>query len=87
MIEKKRAIAILEDIQGSLMSDEWKEKTLQNINLYIKGVTIATDEKIKKMLDKYCAYTQKYGENGRKTVALCKKIDRKVQKIYNRKVL
>lgn len=87
MIQKERAIAILEDIQGSLMSDEWKEKTLQNINLYIKGLTIATDGKIKKMVDKHCAYTRKYGENGRKTVALGKSINRKVQKIYNKKVL
>lgn len=87
MIEKERAIGILEDIQDSLMSSNWKEKTLQNINLYIRGLEVATDEEIKKMINKYCEYTQKYGENGRKTVALGKKIDRKAQKIYNKKVL
>lgn len=87
MIEKERAIGILEDIQDSLMSSNWKEKTLQNINLYIRGLEVATDEEVKEMINKHCAYTQKYGENGRKTVALGRKIDKKVQKIYNRKVL
>ncbi len=87
MIGKERAISILEDIQGSLMSEDWKEKTLQTINLYIKGLEVATDEEIKKMINKYCEYTQKYGENGRKTIELGKRINRKVQKIYNRKSL
>jgi len=87
MIEKERAIGILEDIQDSLMSSNWKEKTLQTINLYIKGLEVATDEKIKKMVDKHCEYTRIYGENGRKTIALGKSINRKVQKIYNKKVL
>ena len=87
MIEKQKAIRMLEEIESSLKSNNWKQETLKTINLYIKGLTIATDEEIKKMINKYCEYTQKYGENGRKTVALGKKIDRKAQKIYNKKVL
>ena len=87
MIQKERAIAILEDIQDSLMSDDWKEKTLQNINLYIKGLDIVTDKKIEKMVNKHCEYTKIYGENGRKTIRLGKKLDREVQEIYNRKFL
>lgn len=87
MIEKERAISILEDIESSLKSNNWKQETLQTINLYIKGLEVATDEEIKKTINKYCEYTQKYGENGRKTVELGKSINRKVQKIYNKKVL
>lgn len=87
MMEKQKAINILEDIESSLRSNNWKQETLKTINLYIRGLEVATDGKIKKMVDKYCAYTRIYEENGRKTVALGRKINKEVQKIYNRKVL
>ena len=87
MIEKERAVNILEEVENSLMSDNWKQNTLKIINFYIKGLEIATDEKIKKMVNKHCEYKKIYGESGRKTIYLSKKIDKEIQKIYNKKFL
>lgn len=86
-MKKEVAIDILEDIQNSLMSSNWKQETLKILNHYIKGLEIATDEKIEKMLNKHCEYKKIYGENGRKTIYLSKKIDKEIQKIYNKKFL
>ena len=78
---------ILEDIQNSLMNSNWKQETLKILNHYIRGLEIATDEKIKKMVNKHCEYMKIYGKNGRKTIYLSKKIDKEIQKIYNKKFL
>lgn len=86
-MKKEVAIDILEDIQNSLMSSNWKQETLKILNHYIRGLEIATDEKIKKMVNKHCEYKKIYGENGRKTIYLSKKIDKEIQKIYNKKFL
>lgn len=85
MIEKERAISILEEIETSLKSDNWKEDTLHTINLYIKGLKVATNKKIKKMIDVHIRYIEKYGEDDMKTIKLGKKIDKEIQKIYNKK--
>ena len=69
------------------MNSNWKQETLKILNHYIRGLEIATDEKIKKMVNKHCEYKKIYGENGRKTIYLSKKIDKKIQKIYNKKFL
>ena len=86
-MKKEVAIDILEDIQNSLMNSNWKQETLKILNHYIRGLEIAKDEKIKKMVNKHCEYKKIYGENGRKTIYLSKKIDKKIQKIYNKKFL
>lgn len=82
-MNKNEAINILEDIQSNLNQEDWKCKTLSTINQYKKGLLIATNPKIKKLVEKHKEYINKYGENGKKTVALGKKIDEEVQKIYN----
>ena len=40
-------------------------------------------KKFLELVEKYKEYITKYGENGKKTIALGKKIDEEVQKIYN----
>ena len=82
-MEKEVAIRILEDIQSNLNQYDWKCKTLSTISQYKKGLLIATNDKIKKLVEKHKEYIKKYGENGKKTIALGKKIDEEVQKIYN----
>lgn len=83
-MKKQIAISILEDISTSLMDNNWKEKTLKTIEIYRKGLEIATNVKIKNMIDKHSEFTKKYGENHKKTIKLGKKIDEEIQKIYNR---
>lgn len=83
MIEKNIAIDILEDIEQSLQGDDWKEKSLKNIAIYRKGLKIATNPKIKKLLEKHREYFEKYGENDKRTIKNGKKIDEEIQKIYN----
>lgn len=82
-MNKNEAINILEDIQSCLNQDDWKCKTLSTISQYKKGLLIATNPKIKKLVEKYKEYITKYGENGKKTMALGKKIDEEIKKIYN----
>ena len=86
-MKKEVAIDIIKDIQNSIMNSNWKQETLKILNHYIRGLEIATDEKIKKMVNKHCEYKKIYGENGRKTIYLSKKIDKEIQKIYNKKFL
>ena len=83
MIEKEVAIDILEDIQNSLMQKNWKEESLKTITIYRKGLEIATSPKIKNLVEKFKEYKEKYGENGRKTLKIAKKIDDETHKIYN----
>ena len=82
-MEKEVAIRILEDIQSNLNQDDWKCKTLSTISQYKKGLLIATNPKIKKLVEKHREYIKKYGENGKKTIAVGKKIDEEIKKIYN----
>lgn len=82
-MNKNEAINILEDIQSCLNQDDWKCKTLSTIRQYKQGLLIATNDKIKKLVEKHKEYIKKYGENGKKTVSLGKKIDEEINKIYN----
>lgn len=82
-MNKNEAINILEDIQSNLNQDDWKCKTLSTISQYKKGLLIATNPKIKKLVEKHREYIKKYGENGKKTIAVGKKIDEEIKKIYN----
>lgn len=86
MMEKNVAISILEDINRSLMSNNWKENALSTIDLYKKGLEVATNEKIKRMINIHSKYIEKYGNNHIKTRKLGKKINDEVQKIYNKKI-
>ncbi len=82
-MEKEVAISILEDIEISLQKENWKEESLKTIALYKKGLEIATNPKIKNLIEKHREYIKKYGENDKKTIKIGKKIDEEVQKIYN----
>lgn len=82
-MKKEVAIRILEDIQRNLNQENWKCQTLSTIRQYKQGLLIATNDKIKKLVEKHKEYIKKYGENGKKTMALGKKIDEEVKKIYN----
>lgn len=83
MIEKQIALNILEDVQDSLMQKNWKEKSLKTIAIYRKGLEIATNPKIKNLMEQYKEYKEIYGENDRKTLKIAKKIDDETHKIYN----
>ena len=83
MIEKHIAINILEDIQNSLMQKNWKEESLKNIDLYRKGLEIATSPKIKNLVEKHKKYVKKYGENDKKTLEIAQKVDDETHKIFN----
>ena len=82
-MEKEVAISILEDIENSLQKENWKEESLKNIAIYRKGLEIATNPKIKNLIEKHRKYIEKYGENNHKSIKIGKKIDEEVQKIYN----
>ena len=79
MIEKDVAINMLEDIEHSLNQENWKCKALSTIKQYKKGLLIAKNEKIKKLIEE----SKKYDENSAKYKKIGKKIDEEVQKIYN----
>lgn len=79
MIEKDVAINILEDIESSLYSEKWKCNTLRTIMQYKKGLLIATNPKIKKLVEE----SKKYDENSIKYRTIAKKIDNEIQKINN----
>ena len=81
MIEKEVATSILEDIENSLYKKDWKEQTLKTISIYRKGLEISSNKKIKKLIQKHIEYRKLYGENGRKTIKINKKIDKIIRKI------
>lgn len=83
MIEKQIALNILEDIQYSLMKENWKEESLKTIDIYRKGLEIATNPKIKNLMEQYKKYKEIYGEEDKKTLKIAKKIDEETHKIYN----
>lgn len=78
-MEKEVAISILEDIQESLQKENWKDESQKTINIYRKGLLIATNEKIKKLIEE----SKRYDEDSVKYRKIGKKIDEEVQKIYN----
>lgn len=82
-MEKEIAINILQDIENSLMQKNWKEKSLKTIALYRKGLEVATSTKIRKLIEKQKEYLEKYGESGKKTLQINKKIDDEIRRIYN----
>ena len=82
-MEKEIAINMLQDIEDSLMQKNWKEESLKTIALYRKGLEIATSTKIRKLIEKQKEYLEKYGESGKKTLQINKKIDDEIRRIYS----
>ncbi len=56
---------------------------LKTIKIYRKNLEIATNEKIQKLIKKQKEYMKKYGENGKRTQKLNKKIDEELNKIFS----
>lgn len=84
MIEKTVAVDILTDIQDLLNANE-QERAIKTINIYIKNLEVAINPKIKKLIEQHKQYIEKYGEEGRRTVNLGKKIGKEIEKIFNKK--
>lgn len=82
-MEKEIAINILQDIEDSLMQKNWKEESLKTIALYRKGLKVANSTKIRKLIEKQKEYLEKYGESGKKTLQINKKIDDEIRRIYS----
>lgn len=82
-MEKEVAINIFQDIEDSLMKKNWKEESLKTIALYRKGLEVANSTKIRKLIEKQKECLEKYGESGKKTLQINKKIDDEIRRIYN----
>ena len=79
MIQKDIVENILENIENSLYSKNWKFNTLRTIKNYKKKLLIETNPKIKKLVEE----SKKYNENSIRYRRIAKKIDNEVQKINN----
>ncbi len=84
MIEKEKAIEILEEIQSQLNYKDWQEAE-KTVNTYVKNLEISINEKLKELIDKHTIYREKYGEESFRTKMLAKKIDKELSEIYNKK--
>lgn len=78
-MKKDIAINILEDVKNNLYSENWKYSTLSTISQYKKGLLVAINPKIKKLVEE----SKKYDENSIKYRTIAKKIDNEIQKINN----
>lgn len=84
MIDKEKAIEILEEIESQLNYKDWKEAE-KTINTYIKRLEVSTNYRIQQLIDKHTQYRKKYGEDSFRTKMLAKKIDKELSTIYNKK--
>ena len=82
-MEKEVAISILEDIENSLQKENWKENSLRTINQYEKGLKVATNKKIQKLIEKQKVLIEKKGKNSKEIIKINKKIDEGIRKIFN----
>lgn len=82
-MKKENALEILQDIQKSLNGENAKERGLKTIETYRKGIEIAENQKIKKLIKKQNEYSKKEGKNERKIISISKKIDKEIKRIYN----
>ena len=82
-MDKQTAIAILENIGNTLDEVDWREKGIKATDIYIKGLKIATNEKIQNLIHRQDKYSKLYGENSKKTLKLSKKVDKEIRKIFN----
>lgn len=83
MIEKGKAIEILEEIESKLNYKDWKEAE-KTVNTYIKNLEISTNDRIQQLIEKNTKYREKYGEDSFRTKMLAKKIDKELIAIYNK---
>lgn len=85
MMTKQEAINILEDVLHSLNNKEdGISKALSTTNTYIKDLEVATDPKIKKLIEKQKQYISLYGEEDARTISINKKISKKMGNIFDR---
>lgn len=83
MINKEKAIEILEEIESQLNYKD-QEKAEKTIDTYIKNLEISTNDRIQQLIDKHTEYRKKYGEDSFRTKMLAKKIDKELLAIYNK---
>lgn len=79
MIEKNVAIDMLQDIEKRLYMDDWKHQTLSTIKQYRKGLLVATDTKLRKLIDEY----NQCEPESEKAKKLSEKADKILRAIYN----
>lgn len=84
-MEKRDAIMILKDIEEAISNENWKQKGISTVEIYRKGLVIANDKKIEKLIKKHKEYINIYGEKAEETITLGKEIDAIVHKIFNEK--
>lgn len=58
MIDKEVAINMLDDIKQSLYDKEWKQKTLSTTKQYQKGLLVATDKTVKRLINELKNYDE-----------------------------
>lgn len=83
MIDKEKAIEILEEIESQLNYKD-QEQAEKTIDTYIKNLEISTNDRIQQLIDKHTQYRKKYGEDSFRTKMLAKKIDKELLAIYNK---
>lgn len=72
MIDKEKAIEILEEIESQLNYKD-QEQAEKTIDTYIKNLEISTNDRIQQLIDKHTQYRKKYGEDSFRTKMLAKK--------------
>ena len=78
MIEKDVAINMLEDIKQCLYDENWKQKTLSTTKQYQRGLLVATDTKIKDLMDEL----EKYDEDSVQYRSIKSILDKRMSDIF-----
>ena len=78
MIEKDVAINMLEDIKQCLYDENWKQKTLSTTKQYQRGLLVATDTKIKDLMDEL----KKYDEDSVQYRSIKSILDKRMSDIF-----
>ena len=78
MIEKDVAINMLEDIKQCLYDENWKQKTLSTTKQYQRGLLVATDTKIKDLMDEL----EKYDEDSVQYRSIKSILDKRMSQIF-----
>ena len=78
MIEKDVAINVLEDINRCLYEEDCKEKTLSTTKQYQRGLLVATDTKIKDLMEEL----KKYDEDSVQYRSIKSILDKRMSEIF-----
>lgn len=78
MIEKDVAINMLEDIKQCLYDENWKQKILSTTKQYQRGLLVATDTKIKYLLDEL----EKYDEDSIQYASIKSILNKRMSDIF-----